>query len=148
MNQEVINKNKVKNCNDTFLINGQEESDIKIICNAFNNFYVNVGPSLASKIPASINDPCDYITYDGQSLLHFDPVDCHEVRNIISQLQDSSPGWDDISAQILKKSNGLSLEQLVYLINMSLQQGVFPDDLKIAKVIPIFKSGDVKLVKY
>ena len=144
--KEVINRNKVKKCNDTFLINGHEESDIKIICNAFNNFYVNVGPSLASKIPASINDPCDYINYDGQSLLHFDPVDCHEVRNIISQLKDSSPGWDDISAQIIKISNGLYLEQLVYLINMSLQQGVFPYDLKIAKVIPIFKSGDVKLV--
>ena len=52
--KEVINRNKVKKCNDTFLINGHEESDIKIICNAFNNFYVNVGPSLASKIPASI----------------------------------------------------------------------------------------------
>ena len=77
--KEVINRNKVKKCNDTFLINGHEESDIKKICNAFNNFYVNVGPSLASKIPASINDPCDYINYDGQSLLHFDPVDCHEV---------------------------------------------------------------------
>ena len=34
----------------------------------------------------------------------------------------------------------------MYLINMSLQQGVFPDELKIAKVNPIFKSGDVKLV--
>ena len=33
----------------------------------------------------------------------------------------------------------------MYLINMSLQQGEFPDDLRIAKVIPIFKSGDVKL---
>ena len=45
---KVINKNKVKKCNDTFLINGHEESDIKIICIAFNNFYVNVGPSVAS----------------------------------------------------------------------------------------------------
>ena len=57
MIKEVINKSKVKNCNDTFLINGHEESDIQMICNAFNNFYVNVGPSLASKIPASIKDP-------------------------------------------------------------------------------------------
>jgi len=31
---------------------------------------------------------------------------------------------------------------LADIFNLSLTQGVFPDQLKIAKVIPIFKAGD------
>jgi len=34
------------------------------------------------------------------------------------------------------------VEPLVYLYNLSLEQGVLPDDLKIAKVIPLFKKGE------
>ncbi|MFZ2539889.1 MAG: reverse transcriptase family protein, partial [Oscillospiraceae bacterium] len=35
---------------------------------------------------------------------------------------------------------------LAYMCNESIQEGVFPDDLKIAKIVPIFKNGDAKLV--
>ena len=31
---------------------------------------------------------------------------------------------------------------LTHLINKSIHQGIFPDDLKIAKVFPVYKSGD------
>ena len=34
----------------------------------------------------------------------------------------------------------------MYLINKSVETGIFPDELKIAKIVPIFKSGDKTLV--
>ena len=34
---------------------------------------------------------------------------------------------------------------LTYISNLSLQEGVFPDELKIANVIPLFKSDDPEL---
>ena len=34
---------------------------------------------------------------------------------------------------------------MTYLINSSLQQGIFPDALKAASVTPIFKNGDPQL---
>ena len=33
-------------------------------------------------------------------------------------------------------------EPLIYLFRLSLKKGVFPDDLKIAKITPIYRAGD------
>lgn len=43
---------------------------------------------------------------------------------------------------IIKNSFDLISEPLVKLINLSLSTATFPDKLKIAKVIPIYKTGD------
>ena len=40
-----------------------------------------------------------------------------------------------------------SLRPLTTIINLSLQSGIFPDKLKIAKVIPLFKMGDSTLIE-
>ena len=34
------------------------------------------------------------------------------------------------------------MKPLTHLINKSIDQGIFPDDLKIAKVFPVYKSDD------
>ena len=39
------------------------------------------------------------------------------------------------------------IDPLTYLINKSIKQGVFPNELKLAKVVPIFKTGDEQLVQ-
>ena len=38
-------------------------------------------------------------------------------------------------------------EPLTYLINQSISQGIFPEELKLAKVLPIFKCEDEQLVQ-
>ena len=38
------------------------------------------------------------------------------------------------------------LEPITYMINESLKSGVFPSELKLARVVPIFKSGDPSLL--
>ena len=57
-------------------------------------------------------------------------------------LKNSSPGWDNFQSNVIKDTSDLLLLPLTHLLNLSITQGVFPDELKIAKVIPIFKSGD------
>ena len=43
---------------------------------------------------------------------------------------------------IIKSSCSFILKPLVYIFNKSLQQGAVPSELKLAKVIPLYKSGD------
>ena len=65
-----------------------------------------------------------------------------EVHNVALILRNSSPGWDDKSIGIYKSYIYLYIKPLTFLINTSINQGIFPDELKTTKVVPIYKSGD------
>ena len=60
-------------------------------------------------------------------------------------LNNSSAGYDKMPASILKKCIDEYITLITYLVNLSIRQGSFPNELKLAKVIPIFKSGNEQL---
>ena len=62
--------------------------------------------------------------------------------NFQDSLKSSSAGWDSISTDIVKSCFPCFITPLTHVMNLSIAYGVFPDELKIARVIPIFKSGD------
>ena len=53
-----------------------------------------------------------------------------------------APGYDSIPVHVIKFSFHLNSAPLADIINLSLLKGIFPDKLKIAKIIPIFKAED------
>ena len=70
------------------------------------------------------------------------PVVEEEVQAIIKSLKDSSAGWDAISARVVKTTYSSFITPLTHIMNISLLNGVFPSELKMARVIPLFKSGE------
>ena len=74
--------------------------------------------------------------------LYLEPVTEQEIYKIVSSLKNSSPGYDNLSPSILQLSLPLICPLLTHICNLSLSEGIFPDELKLANVIPIFKSGD------
>ena len=48
----------------------------------------------------------------------------------------------DIPAKILKKSVDIYIKEITFITNDCLEKGIFPDDLKLADVSPIFKKED------
>ena len=58
----------------------------------------------------------------------------------------SSSGYDGISNTILKSIKSVIIKPLTLIINQMVETGIFPDVLKISKVIPIYKKGDVSLL--
>ena len=60
---------------------------------------------------------------------------------------NKSSGPSDIPIKILKIAAPIIIPQLVKIFNLSFKKGVFPDLMKLAKVIPIFKSGS-KLLNF
>ena len=60
----------------------------------------------------------------------------------------TSSGHDQISLILLKKlKNVLVTPPITVIVNQSLKTGIFPDALKIAKILPVFKKGDTHLIQ-
>ena len=66
------------------------------------------------------------------------------IDNINSK---NSSGVDELSTILIKLVKSDLLKPLTTIINQSLHIGIFPDKLKIAKVIPLFKKGDPTLIE-
>ena len=65
--------------------------------------------------------------------MYLEAVSNNEVKDIILNLNNASPGWDNISAKIVKQTYQSFLEPLTFILNLSLKSGIVPDDLKLAK---------------
>lgn len=66
-----------------------------------------------------------------------------DIMSLVCKLKNStSCGFDDISNNLLKKCSRELCSPLAYLINLSIEKGIFPSKLKLAAVIPLFKKGD------
>ena len=139
--KEVIGNNAgLKDQSSTIIINGKEIKDRQRICNEFNNYFINIGPKLAKNFENSLN-PMQYVksTLDSISI----PIISEsEVVAAIKSLKNSSAGYDELPARILKQNINIFIKPLTHLINSSIKEVIFPDELKIAKVVPIFKAAD------
>ena len=77
-------------------------------------------------------------------LVNLDSLTINEVKKTFFSLKiNKSPGYDEISFNVIKNCFSELNMPLKYLFEMSLESGIFPDKLKIARVIPLFKAGDL-----
>ena len=66
----------------------------------------------------------------------------NELKEDFFLLKVNSPGYGDINFNVVKKCFGEINEPLQHLFNLLLENGIFPEKMKITKVIPLFKNGD------
>ena len=71
------------------------------------------------------------------------PVDENEVHKVVESCKNkSSTDADGLSMNIVKRVITTIIKPLTHVFNTSFKTGVFPDKLKIAKIIPIFMDGN------
>lgn len=114
------------------------------IANEFNAYFTTIGPKLASEIRT--HPTLTYKRYLAEPVnksFNFKSIDQKVVKAIIDKLKPkTSCGHDNISNKILKYVKNELIIPLTILINQSLSTGVFPNMLKLAKVIPLYKSNE------
>ena len=66
------------------------------------------------------------------------------LRHLLNLSSNKASGRNDIPARLLKDDSYALAEPLAYIINKSLKQSVVLDSLKVAKVIPLLKTGSLK----
>ena len=143
--KEVINKKKSNVSYSRFMVNDKITTNKETIANSFNSFFVNVGPSLADKIPSDDRSPTIFMQKRVMHTMMLESVDSDEVIRIIRNLKEGGCGWDNINASIVKSTFTSFIEPLTHVLNLSITNGVFPNEMKIARVVPLFKSGDSML---
>ena len=144
--KSIINKNQKPHIQGRFKI-GENliTTDNELISNKYNDFFINIGPTLAKSIPHVNKSPLNYLGNRLTESIYLDPVSENEIGQLIKSLKDTAAGFDDLNAMCLKISSQFLVKPLTHICNLSLSQGIFPEQLKIANVIPLYKSDDSML---
>ena len=116
------------------------------IADEFNKFFSTIGTKLAKTVPPATKSFHSFLTKVDHGIKMFDVTDT-ELKNAFSSLQsDKSPGIDEVMTRVVTNISSEIFKPLKYSINLSIRQGIFPEKLKIARVVPIYKDGDRTLL--
>ena len=117
-------------------------SEPEKIAEYLNIHFTNVGPKLASEIPTV---DCDANPADSQQRVN-SSFELKEVTisDVFKKLQGvnvaKATGHDNIPNKILKIAAPVISLSLADLFNLSITTNTFPDNWKVPKVFPLFKS--------
>ena len=143
---EPLHRKKETISSRLFYHNGKTLEDPSEIANAFNEYFISIGPSLANKIDKN-NNFRKYLRNASESRLYFEPITEHKTMKIIENLKNkTSSGIDGISNQLLKSAKNVLVKPITTIVNQMIVTGIFPDNLKISKVIPLYKEKDQTLL--
>ena len=124
-------------------VEGHIISDPKIIANKFNTHFAKAAESIAKSIPKTDSTFEQFLpdyTSDG---FKFRKINYSHIEDIVDKLESKkSIDIEGNCSFIVKKVAKLISLPLAHIVNLSLNEGSFPDNLKISRICPIFKSGD------
>jgi predicted CopG family antitoxin len=123
--------------------NGIRVFDNDVISNIFNDHFGDVGKKMATKIPTVAVLPDSFINSNTNNSLFLHPCTPQEIYKTVASLKNKrSSGSDGITNDFIKKVNQSICIPLCIIFNKSFEEGVFPTAMKLAKVVPLYKSGN------
>jgi len=112
----------------------------------FNSYFANIAIDINREIPMSDISPLNYMGDASRSSMFASPVTPLDVRRVIVALPNKPTSFQNVPIFIYKHLSELLSPVIADLFNMSIRSGIFPQCLKLARVVPVFKGGDSKYV--
>uniref|UniRef100_A0A0A9Z7S4 RNA-directed DNA polymerase from mobile element jockey n=1 Tax=Lygus hesperus TaxID=30085 RepID=A0A0A9Z7S4_LYGHE len=130
----LINKNKL-----------QTNIAQKTACNLLNTFFTQIGSRLTSSILKKSYGNTKNQSYHSPLNKFVIPLMSEsDLENILKTKKGSSaPGLDAIQLSTIKRYYKFLKFPILHVFNLSISMSVFPECFKTAKVIPLYKGGDV-----
>ena len=128
--------------------NGKIINDPKLMATKFNNFFSHIGTSISDSVTPTDKPPDDYIANypNDKPKFNLDNTGPVHISDIIKSFDSKvSCDLDGLSLKLLKVIAVSISVPLAHIFNLSLDNGKFPDKLKLSRIVPVFKSGDPKL---
>ena len=139
LNSKKIKHNKISSLN----VDGISHTEPTKIAESFNKFFSEIGDNLAKKFSNNYSEFHNYLrnpVIHSMFLFHTSET---EITKVIKSLKNTnSTGHDNFSIKFIKISYSILAPALAKIFNLAINAGIYPSNLKIAKVIPIFKKGD------
>ena len=112
--------------------------------NHANTYFVNIAANLSANLQS--NGPFVVNFEPNPFSFAFLPTDANEVYLVIMSLKNKGNGLNDISALTLKMNAQSFSVHMAFLYNLSIEKVTYPNRMKVACVIPAFKSGSKESV--
>ena len=116
-----------------------------VLPNILNKYFASIGHKLGTNTSQPDSHFTDYLK-DTQIRDSFfcTPITSSEVESEILSIPNKKfHGLYSCPTKILKCARSFTSKAIAEMINISIQSGIYPSILKHAKVIPVFKTGDV-----
>ena len=148
---KAVNKamNKKPNTNPDFVKTRDANGDIvRINCkneiaNVMNKQFTEMGSKLAEKLDTTEKLFSDYLKNATPKSFFIQAACEPETEKYINEADiNKATGLDEIPAKLLKWAAALFASMLTKLFNKCIEEGVYPDSLKLARVTPVFKGGN------
>ena len=148
---KIINELRGK-CNQTvkpsFIIDNKKIIDRRVIANEFNKYFNSIASNLNNQISDSslasseFQSFEDYLMPSNRDSIFLNDCMHLQIMEIISELDNGKSS--DIPIRVIKKTAHLTSHVLAFHFNNFMMSGTFPDSLKVGKVTPIFKKGNIE----
>ena len=112
-----------------------------------NKYFVDSVHTIKRTQPSPPNSFMDYLGPGRDFSFYLSSVTVDEITKNINSIKSKACGHDDVSPIVVKACADVLSRPLQHIINLSFRQGVFPRAMKVAKVVPLHKSGDKSDVK-
>jgi len=141
MINSLLNRKKTKQKIDKLIVDGVTLTSNTDISSAFNRYFCNIATNLKSQMESMSHPQTSPVPQTTKTLNDMILTDCtaYEITEIIKHFKNKATS--DTAVQALKFVNEEIAPLIADLINVSLSQGLFPSQLKLAKVIPLHKAG-------
>ena len=116
-------------------------SDTENIACSFNKYFPAIGSRISESVPSCNISAKSYLRGDYLNSFMFSPVNSHYVDLAIHSLKNRPASLHSVPASVLKTTSSIMSPILACIINRSITSGIFPDHLKVARVVPVFKGG-------
>ena len=130
---------------NTIIISENEQ-----IAEAFNTYFISIIQSISESFsgnPEIPNFQDIENTYKSYDTFNFTEVNIEFIKKHMQTLKKTSCGPNGISSKYIFLCQDVFASFLLKIINLSFKTNTFPKQWKLAKIIPIHKAGNKKLVE-
>ena len=107
------------------------------------NYFCSIGKNLQQNTPTIRNNYSIYMPDIAENTFFLSPTSVQEIERQIKLLNNQkASGPDSIGAKVLKLCRNIFASNLSKIYNRSIEMGEYPAQLKLAKVLALFKKGD------